>query len=264
MDAYVQPSSANGGYDFTCYGPNGFQRRFAGNIQKDRGQIETSSLIDPAGGTITLTLLNSSTNAVNYTVKDNLNGPATNSYNLSPAGVANCAFLAVSNNSGWYDLTVTADADTNFLRHLAGHIENGAFSTTEIPAIVGNTLVVATNLPTGGTGTNGTAGAGSTGHGTNNPPGTSISSISDLVNYLIAQNSLATAGTNNLTLTIGSFGTNCALIYPGWASHFVVQSSGNYGPLSWAPLGAAAATVSNCNVVIFPLTNTAQFFRLSQ
>ena len=247
MDFFVQPSSANGGYNFTCYGPNGFQRRFAGNIHKDSNQIEISSLIDPAAGGITLTLLNSGTNTVNFTVTDNLNS-ATNAYNFTPASTTNCVFPAVTSNNGWYDLTVTADADTNFLRHLAGHIENGAFSTTEIPSIVGNTLTVFTNSPSTSP----------------NPTNAPISSISDLVKQIIAQNSLATAGTNYLALTIGAFRTNCALIYPGWASNFVVESSGILSPPSWTQIDATSVTVSNCKVVILPSTNDGQFFRLRQ
>lgn len=252
MDSFVQPSSANGQYDFTCYGPNGFQRRFAGNIPLDASQIEIASLIDPTAGGITLTLLNSGTNTVNFTVTNNLGSGTLQTFNLAAASSTNCFFAALTNNNGWYDLTVTADADTNFLRHLAGHIENGTFSTTEIPVIVGNILAASTN--SGATGTTGT------GSHTNSP----INSISALVNYLIAQNSLATAGTNSLALVIGAYGTNCALIYPGWASNFVLESSATLSPPAWTSPGAMINTVSNCNVAILPDTNTAQYFRLRQ
>jgi phospholipase C len=269
-DSFAQPSNANGGYDFTCYGPNGFQRRFAGKLQKDCNQIETGSQIDPVGGDITLTLLNSGTNTVNYTVTDNLNGPATNVYALAPAGTTNCVFLSVSNNAGWYDLTVTADVDTNFVRHLAGHIENGAFSSSEIPCIVGNTLKSSNgNFSTNGIGVTGIGtGPDNDGGGptiTNTPgAGPVINSISDEVNYLIAQKSLAIAGTNNLGITLGMFGTNCALIYPGWASNFVVESSATLAPPVWTPASGAVTTVSNCNVVILPSSSGGQFFRLRQ
>jgi hypothetical protein len=63
---------------------------------------------------------------------------------------------------------------------------------------------------------------------------------------------------------MGAFGTNCALIYPGWASNFVVQSSGTLAPVSWIPLAATTTTGSTCNVMILPVTNSGQFFRLSQ
>jgi len=196
---------------------------------------------------------------------------------LPGASSTNCAFFAVTNNNGWYDLTVTADADTNFLRHLAGHIETGAFSFTELPAIVGapqvstNTNVGSTNttVSTGSTNSNGLF---SSPGSTNSPPSTTstnsaapvISSIGDLVNALIAQNSLAIADTNALALTIGSYGTNCAIIFPGWASNYVLESSAGLGQPTWTQLNAATTTVSNCNVIILPETNTGAYFRLRQ
>lgn len=89
-------------------------------------------------------------------------------------------------------------------------------------------------------------------------------SIYTVVNSLIAQYSLATAGTNYLALVIGSYGTNCALIYPGWASNFVVQTSVGVSPPLWTPLNAGSTTISNCNVVFLTGANTCAFFRLSQ
>ena len=250
-DSFVQPSNADGLYDYTCYGPNGFQRRFAGAIQKDCGQLEISSQIDPVGGNISLTLMNPSANTANFKLIDNLNGPVTNFYALSPASTTNCLFQAIANNNGWYDFTVTVDADMHFLRHLAGHIENGSFSVSEIPVIVGNTLVVSTNSTTGGTGI---------GH----PSQTNSASIYTVVDDLIAQNSLATAGTNFLALTIGSFTTNCAVIYPGWASNFVLETSVTLNPPVWTAYNGTCTTVSNCNVVVLPSTNAGQYFRLRQ
>ncbi|HEX4349354.1 MAG TPA: hypothetical protein VH251_03160, partial [Verrucomicrobiae bacterium] len=97
-----------------------------------------------------------------------------------------------------------------------------------------------------------------------NPAAPVIGSIGDLVNALIAQNSLAAADTNSLALTIGSYGTNCALIFPGWASNYVVESSADLGQPAWTQLNATTMTVSNCNVMILPVTNTGAYFRLRQ
>jgi phospholipase C len=263
MDSYAIPAAAHGRYDYTCYGPNGFQRHFAGNIQQDCNQIEVASLIDPTAGCIGLDLLNSSGGAVNFTVTDNLNSGMPSNFTLSAASVTNCAFFAVTNNNGWYDLTVTADADTNFLRHLAGHIETGAFSFTELPVIVGNILQVSTNTNMGSTNSAGSTSSTNSIASTNSTPPV-IGSIQDLVNALIAENSLAIADTNVLALTIGSYGTNCALIFPGWASNYVVESSADLGQSGWTQLNAMTTTVSNCNVIILPETNTDAYFRLRQ
>jgi phospholipase C len=83
--ARSQPMSANGGYDFTCYGPNGFQRRFAGNVNRDCNQIEITSQIAPAAGSITLGLLNPDTTPCNFTVTDNLNPGTPLIFGLAPS-----------------------------------------------------------------------------------------------------------------------------------------------------------------------------------
>ena len=251
--SFVQPLHADGIYDFTCYGPNGFQRRFAGNINQDCNQFEITSVIDAAKGGITVGLINSKTTPINFTITDNLNAGVAWNFNLPPASSTNSTFFSLTNNSGWYDLTVAADADTNFVRHLAGHIENGAFSFTEPPAIVGNFLATFTNALTT-----------STNNASPNvpPPAPVIGSINDMVSQCIAQNSLATAGTNSLPLNLCAYGGDCALVYPGWASNYVAESSMKLNPAVWNPLNAALTVVSNCNVITFPATNAVGFFRL--
>jgi hypothetical protein len=228
-DFFAVPSFALGQYDFTCYGPNGFQRRFAGDLTNDCSQVEVVSLVDTNAGGVTLTLQNPDSTPANFTVTDNYHfgGPWT--FSLPPATATNSTFPIVGGNSGWYKFTVTADTDTNFVRHLAGHVETGFFSLTEVP--------------------------------TNYLSGPVINSINDLVNHLIAQNSL-TAGTNYLLLNVGSYGSSFALVYPGWASNYVVESSVNLDPASWTQLNATITRVGNCNVIILPETNVCGFFRL--
>jgi phospholipase C len=43
---------------------------------------------------------------------------------------------SLKSSFGWYDLVVEADTDPNFLRRLAGHVENGRDSASD-PAIGG-------------------------------------------------------------------------------------------------------------------------------
>ncbi len=242
-DSFLIPSGAGGQYDFTCYGPNGFQRRFAGNVNSDCNQIETASVIDPVGGTITVELLNPGANPASFTITNNLIPGGSWIYFLPPVSSTNQTFPAVASNNGWYDLSITASNDVSFLRHLAGHIENGAFSQTSTTAIVGNPYNVSTTNIVSAV----------------NPV---IGSINDQVNYLIAHNSLATAGTNSLAITFGSYGGNCALIYPGWASNYLAESCADLASGSWTPLNTTPSAVSNCNVIILPETNTGCFFRL--
>jgi len=113
-----------GRYDLTCYGPNGFQRRFAGNITNACNQIEVTSIIDPNAGGITLAMRNSTAATVTFTVTANAylsGGPWT--YPVGAGTTLSNTFLVVSNSGGWYDLTATASSDVSFLRRLAGHIE---------------------------------------------------------------------------------------------------------------------------------------------
>lgn len=272
-DTYAIPARADGGYDFTCYGPNGFQRRFAGNAAQDAGQINVFSRINPAFG-IGLRLANTSTNTVNFTITDNLNGGAASTYTMPTDSFTNAPFPVLAGNNGWYDLTVTADADSSFVRHLAGHVENGAFSTTELPAIVGNPLQITTNPPAPVVITTTTA-SGSSASTTNAAPsgdpdgpdtksGPVINSINDLISYFISQNAAPATNAAPPIVTIESFGTNCALFYPGWATNYVVESTTQLTPAVWSPAGASATIISNWTVVVLPQTNTSQFFRLHQ
>ena len=143
-------------YDFTAYGPNGFLRRFAGNLGLDCNQLEVTSSFDTNAGTITLTLQNSTAASVNFTIADGygLSGPWTN--NVPPGGLGTNVFFTLANNGGWYDLVVTADGDPQFLRRLGGHIETGVPTPTAtnstnvtiwmvIPPVTNSPLVI--NLP---------------------------------------------------------------------------------------------------------------------
>jgi hypothetical protein len=85
-----------------------------------------------------------------------------------------------------------------------------------------------------------------------------------MVNQTIAQNSLATSPTNSLVLTVAAYANQLALIYPAWASNYMLESAASLAPTTWSPLNAPLSLVSNCNVVILPATNRAGFFRLHQ
>jgi len=66
-------------------------------------------------------------------------------------------------------------------------------------------------------------------------------------------------------LLIGTYGANCALVYPGWASNYAVEFSPSLQSPTWTTnLPATIITVSNFNVVILPQTNTSGYFRLRQ
>jgi phospholipase C len=112
-----------GKYDLTAYGANGFQRRFAGNINTLCDQIEASSAIAANAGAVTIFLRNSTSALVTFTLTANayLSGGPWN-YQVAAGSTFSTTFL-VATNDNWYDLTATTTRDASFLRRFAGHIE---------------------------------------------------------------------------------------------------------------------------------------------
>jgi phospholipase C len=220
-------------YDFTCYGPNGFQRRFAGSLQNDCDQIEASSSIDTNFGIIILTMQNFTTNAVQFVITDGygMGGPWTNAVPDETTGAIE--FPAVASNDGWYDLTVTANSDPAFLRQFTGRIETGSPSATEpvlapVPPIEFSSVMNAASIN---------------------------SLLGNLVNV---------PPTNALPLYVSSAGQNLVLIYPAWASNYAVESSPIVAPACWSPLSATLSFASNYILVSAPTTSSNMFFRLRQ
>jgi len=149
VDDFFSVVTYGGGfYDLTCYGPNGFQRRFAGNINTNCNQLEVTSSIDASAGSIALTMRNSTASAATFTITNGYpgtGGPWT--YNVPANSTATNIYLATATNSGWYHLTATINGTATFLRRAAGHIEPAAgggmmmpvanlTDTAEPPAIV--------------------------------------------------------------------------------------------------------------------------------
>jgi phospholipase C len=119
----IAPAAA-GKYDLSCYGPNGFQRRFAGNIQTGCGQFEVISDFDLGSGAITLDLRNSTDATATFTIIDAYNATSPGSSDVPPNSDVIVSYPVFANNAGWYDLTVTTIADPAFLRRLTGRLEN--------------------------------------------------------------------------------------------------------------------------------------------
>ncbi|HEV2695919.1 MAG TPA: phospholipase C, phosphocholine-specific [Verrucomicrobiae bacterium] len=115
-------SATTGKYDFSCYGPDGFQRRFAGTLASDYQKIEAISILSPTNGGIAIALENLSTSAVTFGL--------TNGYTLkassfaAPAHSTNVVSIGSETNGGLYDVTVTAaGVDSTFARRFLGRVE---------------------------------------------------------------------------------------------------------------------------------------------
>jgi phospholipase C len=114
--------STSGLYDFSAYGPNGFQRRFAGSITADFQKIEAISILNPVNGGIKIELDNATASTVTFSVT---NGYAANGSAIYPvpAHTTNVLSVGSETNNGFYDITVNASADSLFLRRFLGRVE---------------------------------------------------------------------------------------------------------------------------------------------
>lgn len=123
-----------GNYDLSVYGPNGFLRRFRGNIHNTASkQLEASSrytVYSNGKRQLQLVLSNTSAAARNFTVTANTYLTMQPLSFLVPARATKNVFISLDDSAGWYDISVTVTDDANFLRQLVGHLENGRPSVT--------------------------------------------------------------------------------------------------------------------------------------
>jgi phospholipase C len=110
----------SGDYDFSAHGPNGFLRQLKGHIPGP----EVSARHEGDKQQVRLVLTNDGPATVRLTITDGYREERPATYRLRPgARVVHTAHTDGSH--GWYDLAVTSDHDTAFLRRLAGHVETG-------------------------------------------------------------------------------------------------------------------------------------------
>lgn len=122
---FAVPSTSSGAYDFTCYGPHGFHRRFAGNINTNCGQPDVTSFV-ATNGDLTLTLQNPTAYPVTFTVTNALQPGAASVYDVPPGATIVDTFTSVTNTAGWYDFTARTASDPTFVREFVGQSETAA------------------------------------------------------------------------------------------------------------------------------------------
>jgi phospholipase C len=97
-----------------------------------RGQLDILTNYDPKRGEIILVITNPSTQPINVFVLDNYKNKMS-TFGIKPGATVSDS-LPVNDLSGWYDLTITVDADPSIAYHFAGHLEDGNDSISD-PAI---------------------------------------------------------------------------------------------------------------------------------
>ncbi|MBV7536670.1 phospholipase C, phosphocholine-specific [Duganella sp. sic0402] len=125
-EAWRWPGDA---YDLSAHGANGFLRQFKGRLTVTAARPEVQTRYD--SGNITLLLSNrDGREACRFTVTDNAYGAAVATHTVAAGQVAT-VFCDLSRNFGWYDVSITCDADPQWLRRAAGHVETGRASSTD-------------------------------------------------------------------------------------------------------------------------------------
>ncbi|BAJ31561.1 MULTISPECIES: phospholipase C, phosphocholine-specific [Kitasatospora] len=121
-------SYSKGVTDLTVFGPNGFLRRFR-NPGKTAGP-EVTARHDAATGNLALTFTNPAGADAVLTVANAYAGtPQT--VTVRRGATTTTLTVDLSTCRHWYDLTVTSDQTTDFVRRLAGHVETGTPSLSD-------------------------------------------------------------------------------------------------------------------------------------
>jgi phospholipase C len=135
------PLNADGTYDFTVHGPNGFLRRFAGKPMsghwwsEEKARPEVAEGYDVANGNLQLRLENPGAARCQFRIA-NAYDPGATITHVVRGGDTDEVYLDLRKAFGWYDLTVSVDTDASFARRFAGHVETGRSSMSD-PALGG-------------------------------------------------------------------------------------------------------------------------------
>jgi phospholipase C len=112
---------APAGEDIRVHGPNGFYREFSG----EGPDVKAT----PAGDRLELVITNKSSAAVRLTLASAYDGERSD-VKVRPRSTVTVTSPAAF-GTGWYDVSVTSDADPGYLRRLAGHVETGRPSVSD-------------------------------------------------------------------------------------------------------------------------------------
>src|SRR5262245_40388881 len=128
--------TAQGKYDLSAFGPNGFLRTFRGSVSPEaRANLDVEARYDVDDDTIVLIITNLGRIPNRVTVANAYGDHDPITRKVRP-GQSVRQRWHLKSSFGWYDLSVETDTDAGFLRRLAGHLENGRDSVSD-PAFGG-------------------------------------------------------------------------------------------------------------------------------
>jgi phospholipase C len=115
-------------YNIAVHGPNGFLREATGSETTHGVEVTVTVAGSDRHPELALTLTKSTPGTVMATI-DGLGGASPRRVALSH-GVRSIGVDPLALHHGWYDLSVTLDSHSEYLRRFAGHLENGRSSVT--------------------------------------------------------------------------------------------------------------------------------------
>lgn len=145
-DSWAVQAENGGRYDLWVLGPNGFHRRFKGDLsalRARRGALPEVVLAhDPRGGGVRLEARNAGLAGVVLQVRSNrvygaltATGPAGGTGTGWDMAVGardeQSLYWNLDATGGWYDFVVTSTSDASFLRRFAGRLETGRHSVSD-------------------------------------------------------------------------------------------------------------------------------------
>jgi phospholipase C len=119
-------AQAHGQYDLSVSGPNGFLRRFRGNVARDT-DLDVDVRLDEGDYSLIVRVKNQAHEARRVRIA---NAYGEHLVDVLPRGRALEKRVSLRSSFGWYDVAVSTDGG-DFLRRAAGHLENGRDSASD-------------------------------------------------------------------------------------------------------------------------------------
>ncbi|MDY0743763.1 phospholipase C, phosphocholine-specific [Paucibacter sp. R3-3] len=131
----VWTPATSGAYDLWVLGPNGFHRHFIGNAKRVAAAAqpnpEISISYSPAAEQLSITLGNTGATPCNFTITPNAySSAAPLNVSVAPHGQSKID-IALHDTGRWYDFNVTVAGAPEYLRRIAGRVENGQPSVSD-------------------------------------------------------------------------------------------------------------------------------------
>ena len=128
-------AATQGQYDLSVFAPNGFLRRFRGAVAHNAGvDLDVDVRYDVEDYAVVLRITNQARVPCHVSVESVYDGKSF--ADVLPRGRGIEKRWPLRSTFGWYDLIVKTDSDANFLRRIAGHLENDCDSVSD-PALGG-------------------------------------------------------------------------------------------------------------------------------